>query len=59
MHQFTGDEGVFSIPDEDSDPEDYDGKHEDHEQMRDWLGQFDPSAFDIQKINTRLTRVRV
>ena len=30
MHQFKSDEEIFSIPDEDSDPEDYDAKHEDH-----------------------------
>lgn len=36
-----------------------DPKHEDHEQMREWIGgEFDPEAFDLGKINQGLWRMK-
>lgn len=36
-----------------------DPKHEDHEQMREWIGgEFDPEAFDLDEVNRVLKRAR-
>ena len=36
-----------------------DPKHPEHEEMREWLGGgFDPQAFDLDAVNTRLAEVR-
>ncbi|MHB8425032.1 MAG: IS1096 element passenger TnpR family protein [Gammaproteobacteria bacterium] len=36
-----------------------DPKHEDHEQMREWIGsEFDPEAFDLGKVNQGLWRMQ-
>jgi hypothetical protein len=36
-----------------------DPKHEDHEEMREWIGdKFDPEAFDLDEVNQILKRVR-
>jgi hypothetical protein len=36
-----------------------DPKHEEHEQMREWIGgDFDPEAFDLGKANQRLWRMK-
>ena len=35
-------------------------KHEDHEEMLDWLGgQFDPGRFDLQKVNATLRALEI
>ena len=35
-------------------------KHEDHQEMLDWLGdQFDPGRFDLQKVNTTLRALEI
>lgn len=35
-------------------------KHAEHEQMLDWIGgPFDPRQFDIEKVNSRLKRMKV
>jgi len=134
MHQFHGEDGVYGLPDPDSDPDDFDErkytladiafcekckfvyeydfgdgwehevvveahlppmerryavcmdgknscppddcggipgyyeflkaisnpKHEDHEQMLDWIGgSFDPKHFDIEAVNARLKRMKL
>ena len=36
-----------------------DSKHEEHESMMEWLGgKFDPNAFDIEKVNTYLQKLK-
>ncbi len=36
-----------------------DSKHEEHESMMEWLGgKFDPDAFDIEKVNTYLQKLK-
>ena len=36
-----------------------DPKHEDHEEIREWLGgPFDPEAFDLDEVNRMLRRIR-
>ncbi len=36
-----------------------DPKHEEHEEMREWIGgNFDPEAFDLEQVNRELRRVR-
>ncbi len=36
-----------------------DPKHEEHEEMREWIGRdFDPEAFDLEAVNRELRRMK-
>jgi hypothetical protein len=35
-----------------------DPKHEQHEELLEWRGEFDPEEFDLEAVNKRLKRLR-
>ena len=65
----TGIEIEFNLVDDRSDPAlrnietleaIADPEHEEHEAMLDWVGgAFDPEAFDLEGVNTELSKVRL
>ena len=47
--------GYYDLLEAVNNPED-----EEHEELREWLGEgFDPSRFDLQKVNTALSRLKI
>jgi hypothetical protein len=45
--------GFYNLLDAIADP-----KHPDHEDTKEWAGDFDPDAFSIDEVNRRLARIR-